>query len=360
MISTTPLRTWARKSVSVGILIVASLILVCARTVDSGSEPKDRAPNRALILGGGGPVGEAWESGVIAGLMENGVDLSRADLIIGTSAGAIVGARLASRMPLSNFINAALAPSDGSSPGQHDRTSSGPPPDLSFLAAKLQEMGAGKALQQLIRAEIGEWAQKVHPVVSEAQFVATYQRRFPEKEWPGPAYECVTIDAADGSLRLWNGSSGVPLAFAVASSCALPGVFAPVTINGHRYMDGGVRSVTNADLASGCKKAVVLAPTMGLDDPLAKSFTRPLSAELRTLRDSGCKVELIVPDAASLKSFGASIGDENHRPPPVSAGRLEGRYLAGEIAKLWSDRTQQAVSCSGASPMTSASIATSC
>lgn len=338
MISTTPLRTWARKSISVTVLIVASLIFVYARAAGNSSEAKDRVLNRALILGGGGPVGEAWESGVIAGLTEKGIDLSRADLIIGTSAGAIVGARLASRMPPSEFINAALAPSDGPPPGQPpDRTSSSPPPDLSFLAGKLQEMGTGKASQQSIRAEIGKWAQKVHPVVSESQFVASYNRRFPKKEWPSRAYECVTVDAADGSLRLWNGSSGVPLAVAVASSCALPGVFAPVTINGHRYMDGGVRSVTNVDLARGCKTAVVLAPTMGLDDPLAKSFTRPLSDELQSLRESGCKVELIVPDAASLKSFGASIGDENHRAPPVRAGRLEGRYLAGQIAKLWSN-----------------------
>ena len=325
---------WARKSVSLAVLIFALLLFVCARTVVSGSETNDRA----LVLGGGGPVGEAWEAGVIAGLTEKGIDLSRADVIIGTSAGAIVGARLASRMPTSDFINAALAPSDAPAPGQRPgQTSSSPPPDLSFLAGKLQEMGTAKGSQQSIRAEIGEWALKVGPVISESQFVTSYQRRFPEKEWPGRAYECISVEATDGSLRVWNGSSGVPLAVAVASSCALPGVFAPVTINGHRYMDGGVRSVTNADLARGCKKAVVLAPTMGLDNPMAKSFTRPLSAELQTLRESGCNVELIVPDAASLKAFGGSIGDENHRALPLNAGRLEGRDKASEVAKLWRD-----------------------
>ena len=334
MLLRTPPRIWAKKSLSAAVLILASLLFVCGRTAEgSRSETKDRA----VILGGGGPVGEAWESGVIAGLTEKGIDLSHADLIIGTSAGAIVGARLASRMPPADFINAALAPSDGPPAGQPDQASSSPPPDLSFLAGKLQEMGIRKGAQQSIRAEIGEWAQKVRPVVSESQFVASYRRRFPEKEWPGRGYECVSVDAADGSLRLWNGSSGVPLALAVASSCALPGVFAPVTINDHRYMDGGVRSVTNADLARGCKTAVVLAPTMGLDDPLAESFTRPLNAELQTLRDSGCKVELIVPDAASLKAFGSSIGDENHRAPALNVGRIEGQNKAGEIARLWSD-----------------------
>jgi NTE family protein len=94
------------------VLILTSLLFGCTRTAGSSSEIKDRA----LILGGGGPVGEAWESGVIAGLTEKGIDLSRVDLIIGTSAGAIVGARLASRMPPSDFINAALAGPDGPPP----------------------------------------------------------------------------------------------------------------------------------------------------------------------------------------------------------------------------------------------------
>jgi NTE family protein len=330
---TTPHRIWTKKAASIAVVIVISLLSICARAASIGNATNERV----LILGGGGPVGEAWESGVITGIKDKGIDLSRADQIIGTSAGAIVGARLASRMPSSNFIDAALTPSDGHPAGQPAQTPSGPPPDLSFLAGKLEVMGTGKGAQQSIRAMIGGWAQKVHPVVSESQFVASYQRRFPEKGWPGRAYECVTVDTGDGSMRVWDGPSDVPLALAVASSCALPGVFAPVTINGHRYMDGGVRSVTNADLARGCKTALILAPTMGLDDPLAKSFTRPLSVELQTLRDGGCKVELIAPDAASLKAFGPSIGDENHRAPALNAGRAEGQKKAGEIAKLWND-----------------------
>lgn len=332
---TAKLRLWLKTSISLAVLSLASLLFISdARTASSGSETR----HRALILGGGGPVGEAWESGVVAGLMEKGVDMSRVDLIIGTSAGAIVGARLASRMPPAAFINAALTPADDTTSRQSsDRTSSSPQPDLSFLAGKLQEIGKGKGSQQSIRAEIGEWAQKVRPVVSEQQFVAGYHRWFPKKKWPSRAYECISVEAGDGSLHVWSESSGVPLDLAVASSCALPGVFAPITINGHRYMDGGVRSVTNADLARGCQTAVVLAPTMGLNDPLAKSFTRPLNGELQTLTESGCKVELIAPDSESLKEFGASIGDETHRAPPFNAGRIEGRNKAGEIAKLWSD-----------------------
>jgi NTE family protein len=308
--------------------------MMSAQTASSGE-----VKGRALVLGGGGPVGEAWESGIIAGLKDRGIDLADADLIVGTSAGAIVGARLAGRMASAEFIDGALAPSDGPpASGQvTDKAPSGPPPDLSFLARKLEEMSAAGASLQLLRREIGEWALKVHPVMSEAQFIASYRRRFPKDQWPGRNYECVTIDAGDGSLRVWNEASGVPLAIAVASSCALPGVFEPVTIEGHHYMDGGVRSVTNADLARGCRKALVLAPTMGVNDPLAKSFTHPLSGELQTLAADGCKVELIAPDARSLEAFGPSVGDENRRKPAFDAGRMQGQSGAYEIAGIWKD-----------------------
>src|SRR5216683_8015654 len=131
-----PARIGHKKSFAVALLILAFIAFIWLRAMGSGGENKDRA----LVLGGGGPVGEAWESGVIAGLADKGVDLSGADLILGTSAGAIVGARVASRMPRQDFIDGALAPSAGPPPGKRDQASSGPPPDLTFLAGKLHEM----------------------------------------------------------------------------------------------------------------------------------------------------------------------------------------------------------------------------
>jgi NTE family protein len=291
-------------------------------------------PQRALILAGGGPVGEAWESGIIVGLKEQGVDVSNADLIIGTSAGSIVGARLASGMRFDELIAAALASSAGPPPEASDEAP-GPPPDLSFLAAKLREMASPNVSLQLIYTQIGEWALKAHPVVSEAGFVASYRRRFPNDKWPSHTYRCVAIDASDGSLKVWDHTSGVPTALAVASSCALPGVFAPVTISGHRYMDGGVRSVTNADLARGCQTALILAPTSGLEDPIARDFTRPLAAEMRLLRTDGCEVELIAPDAAGIRAFGQSVSDEQHRRPAYDAGHTQGKNLAPAIVGFW-------------------------
>lgn len=290
--------------------------------------------NRALVLGGGGPVGEAWESGVIAGLAEKGVDLSRTDLVSGTSAGAIVGARLSSGMSPSDLVKAALPRADEPAPGLAANKAPRPaPPDLSFLIRKFQEMDRGNLAQEIGRAQIGAWALKAPPIVSEAGFVASYQRRFPGSRWPSPKYECVSVAAKDGSLRIWKESSGVPLALAVASSCALPGVFAPVTIDGHSYMDGGVRSATNADLATGYKTVVVLAPTAGNDSPIATHGDLP--KVLKTLRDSGSEVVLIAPDAASLKAFGGNLGDEGMRAIAANAGLRQGRIEAAGLAKVW-------------------------
>jgi NTE family protein len=263
--------------------------------------------------------------------MEKGVDLAEMDRIIGTSAGAVVGARVAGRMSRSELTSAALTRFEGPSP---QGTQPPPPADLTFLVRRLEDLNAGKLSEQTVGIEVGEWALKVRPIVSEAGFVASFRRRFPQASWPGSAYECVSVDAGDGSPRVWNESSEVSPALAVASSCALPGFFAPVTIDGHRYMDGGVRSVTNADLARGCKTAIVLAPTVGPNDALAKVSVKRLDQELGILRSSGCKVALIVPDAASLSAFGGTLGKRDRAGLALEAGRNQGLDSAGNIAGL--------------------------
>ena len=309
-------------SMGAAVLALISMVIISARIADAGENTSERS----LVLGGGGPIGEAWESGVIAGLAQKGFDLSRSRRIIGTSAGAIVGARLASGMTPDELAEAALTHFEGPPPP----TRSGlPAPDLSFLVGKLEELNAAKLTEQEAGVEIGHWAMRVHPIATEAEFVASYWRRFPGKQWPSPHYECVSIDADDGSLTVWNQSSQVPLALAVASSCALPGLFQPVTIDGHRYMDGGARSATNADLARGCKTAIVMAPTSGINHPLGKLSVFRLEHEVLILRDSGCEVAVIVPDPASVAAFARSGTQDERNAAALEAGREQGRHWDG-------------------------------
>ena len=106
---------------------------------------------------------------------------------------------------------------------------------------------------------------------------AVIAARLPSHEWPAHPLVVTAIDAHSGAFTRFDASSGVPLVDAVAASCAVPGVWPPVSIGGRRYIDGGVRSVTNADLASGCGRVLVLAP-MPADVAPGSSARRRASA----------------------------------------------------------------------------------
>lgn len=287
--------------------------------------------NRALVLGGGGPVGIAWESGLIAGLAEAGIDLARADFIVGTSAGSVVGAQLATgRSAVSladSFIGKGELPS---SPSE----SLAAPPDLSVLATKLMESYAGVRPAEEVCAEIGAWALSA-PTMSEEAFLASFGHTMaglPENFWPERRYSCTAVDAVSGEFTEWGNESSVSLVRAVASSCAVPGIFPPVSINGGKYMDGGMRSGTNADLAKGYEIVVVISVSSGA---LPEVFRRPLERELQLLRDSGSRVELLQPDAGSLESFGPNLMDYRRRPAAAVAGILQGKAGMAGLRELW-------------------------
>src|SRR5580658_6185633 len=155
---------------------------------------------KALVLGGGGPVGVAWESGLLAGLAENGVNLSSADFILGTSAGSFVGAQLAlGRSPADiaapDLAGAVPAPSAG-----------GSPPDLMMLITKMLEAASGKRPAEEVRAEIGTWALN-SLTMSEDNFLSRFAPSLGgdfDGPWPAKSYACTAVDAADGSCRVWD------------------------------------------------------------------------------------------------------------------------------------------------------------
>jgi NTE family protein len=108
----------------------------------------------------------------------------------------------------------------------------------------------------------------------------------------------------------------------VAASCAVPGVWPPVTIGGRRYIDGGFRSSDNADLAGGSERIVVISP-LGFDSPIQSPV--PLRDVIADLRARGSEVTVLVPDQASAAAFGANALDPGTRVPAAEAGRAQGR-----------------------------------
>ena len=131
-------------------------------------------------------------------------------------------------------------------------------------------------------------------------------------------------------------STGVGVTRAVASSCAVPGVYPPVTLKGRRYIDGGMRSSLNADMAKG-HDLVVLVQVRGGDTagPAAEAMAKQLDGEISVLKSSGAQVVLISPDAGSAAAMGVNLMNFARRPDAARAGLEQGRAEAARIAVAW-------------------------
>ncbi|RAK56933.1 patatin-like phospholipase family protein [Phenylobacterium deserti] len=273
---------------------------------------------RALVLGGGGPVGIGWECGLIAGFAQNGVDLGQADFILGTSAGAFVGAQLAAGLETVRLADAILEPREP----RPERPTAGPAPNLGTLMAMMAELNSGTRNPAEGRAEIGAYALAAQ-TASEADFLRYFESHLGDAAFPA-RFACTAVDAQDGGFQLWTEQSGVDLIPAVASSCSVPGIFPPVTVQGRRYVDGGLRSITNLDLAVGYETVVLVAPV---------SFN--LDPEIQDLQDGGAVVVTITPDEASVEAFGPNVMDESRRADAARAGLAQAAIQAEVLRGIW-------------------------
>ena len=288
--------------------------------------------SRAVVLGAGGPVGRAWQSGLVAGLIEREIDLGDASLIIGTSAGAVVGAQLA------------LKQGFGAPPKIAAAIASAPPPVHSDGMADLGAAMARAAQSpepELIRAEIGKMALSAQTISEEASVSRSMFAPFVGQPWPNQ-FRATTVNARTGKLQVWDASSGAPLERALAASTAVPGIWPPITINGERYIDGGVRSMLNADLAIGSDivTAVSCFPLTARDKAVPAFFTAvnaaPL-AELDALRGSGATLAVIEPHSEFLvlTKHGAAMMDSNLVPEAYRLGHITGLGAAESVGRVW-------------------------
>lgn len=295
---------------------------------------------RALVLGGGGPVGIAWESGLIAGLAQGGVDLGKADFIMGTSAGSFVGARLALGADAATLADPILAepPPAPRAEGQAKPAASAPPADLSVLVKMMAEAHAGVRDPREVRAEIGAFALAAQ-TPDEATFIKSFGHSFaglPDGAWPERGYACSAVDALTGEFKMWTKDSGVGVTRAVASSCAVPGIYPPVTIDGRRYIDGGMRSTINADRAVGHDLVVVVQVRGGATaGAAAAAMAARVEAELDVLRKGGAKVVLIGPDEGSQAAMGLNLMDFRKRGDAARAGLAQGLAQAAALKVAW-------------------------
>jgi NTE family protein len=293
--------------------------------------------SRALVLSGGGPVGIAWEAGLLAGLAEGGVAASEADFILGTSAGSVVGALVAMGRAPGDIAAQIVAETDRprAVPQQLAENRVGAP-NMMVLLKLMQEAAAGERDPEDVRREMGAFSLAGQTVDEEA-FIGGFGRLHhlaDAGDWPGRGYACTAVDCETGAFVVWNAAAKVPLSRAVASSCSVPGVFPAITINGRKYMDGGMRSATNADLAKGHSKTLVVAVRLAAGE-VSERMMRPVEGEIRTLREAGGEVELIVPDEASTEALGGNLMNPLNRPGSAKAGLDQGRRIAEALGRFW-------------------------
>jgi len=283
--------------------------------------------SRALVLGGGGLAGIAWEIGLLAELTNGGSDLAGADTVIGTSAGSVVGALLRTEQSLDEQLAAQL---EGAGAGAELPVKL----DVDLLANMFGEAVSGAHDLEGALARIGAMALAT-PTVTEDERRRVIEARLPRHTWPARRLLVTAIDAERGTLVSFEADSGVPLVDAVAASCAVPGVWPPVTIDGRRYLDGGTGSATNAALAAGHDTVLVVAP---MTTPSRGPFLG-IEDEIRDLEKAGGKVLVITADDAAKEAFGANPLDPAVRPASARAGRRQGWSLSRAVRAFWTVST---------------------
>ncbi len=300
---------------------------------------------RALVLGGGGPVGVAWEAGLIEGFARKGVLLGQADMVYGTSAGSLVGSALKAGLDLAAMVQALResresALSGGGGAGSGELSGSGAPATgiERLMNAIASATSSARSRDEALKA-IGRVAVE-SPGISEELFLSFFgglrDVRFPA------GFACTAVDTETGEFVIWDSSSAVDLQRAVASSCAVPAVYSPVEINGRLYMDGGMRNPLNADIAKGHDQILVLSVMMlsvpeGMSNPMFEALSRDVAESLGLLRSSGAAVGVVGPSERFLEisGYGASLMDLAQIAAAYEEGIRQGEAEAAAVETMW-------------------------
>jgi NTE family protein len=278
-----------------------------------------------LVIGGGGFVGIAWEIGVFKALEDGGASLKKVSAVIGTSAGALVGAQYFSGRDIDVMFRE-----------QHH-------PGWLVHVSKLVQSKKAKPFTDKQNDEESKREQKVRlgrsaiesrSFLPQSLYIKMVQKVIKVKGWPQDVnYMPTTTDCETGDLKLWRQSDSIPFIRAVAASCCVPNILPPVTINGRRYVDGGCGSVNNFDkiIETGIQKAIFIGPFGGEHSPEIGQERRKLSKEIEQVKQAGIDALVITPSAKLAESCGLDILNPALSPAAAECGLADGRDIAGKV-----------------------------
>lgn len=295
------------------------------------------AGERALVLHGGGSAGNAWEIGVVAGLFDAGLDVTEADLIVGTSAGSTAAAQITSTTP-TELLAAILAgaPQQRTGPVGPDggRVPIGPTANHMEITSRIIAAAEDAADMRRRMGAAALGMDEASDGSEQTRWRATVAARLPSQRWPQRTVLITAVDAHTGEPVVFDRHSGVDLVDAVAASTANGFGVPPYSIGDSRYIDDGYRRNENADLAAGYERVLVLSPFGGRSrHPL--QWGTHLAAQVDELRAGGSRVETIFPDGDSLTAFGVNMMNLSTRAPAARAGYDQGRGLTGQLTEFW-------------------------
>jgi len=277
-----------------------------------------------VALGGGGPVGVAWELGVLTGLAEAGIEANEATTIVGTSAGALVGAQ----------VRRGRAPAELAA---LQREVPPPPwtPDPALLG-RLVELMATEPSPAVVKEIAGLALSAPRAMEVAEDFVPGIRALLGGGEWPEADLRITAVDCDSGQTRVWSARDGVDLGRAVTTSIAVPTLLGPVTVDGRRYMDGGVTSASHLDLLAEApvQRAIFIGPVAGPSTfPVQDGI---LERERKVLVSRGVPVSSIVPGPDFLAAAGDLLNPAN-QGPAYEVGVADGRRAAPSLTEFLGD-----------------------
>jgi NTE family protein len=292
------------------------------------------SPRRALVLAGGGAAGNAWELGLIAGLSEAGLDVTKADLIIGTSAGSTVAAQITSGIGPAELYAAILAevPQPHAGGSGSDRGGASPISGPNYLDWSNGIIDAAENASEM-RRTMGAAAldRDTSDGSNQTRWRDIVAARLPTRNWPQQPVLITAVDARTGEPVVFDRHSGIELVDAVAASTS---AMTPYSIGQDRYINGGYRRSENADLAAGCGPVLVLSP-FGGRSRMPREWGMDLATQVDELRAAGSKVETVFPDSGAGDVFDANALDPSTRRQAARGGYDQGRALAEPLAEFW-------------------------